>query len=526
MNWHVLTEKLPPEWFRIMIILAHSLTAFPHHRVKMWWRLSGKQLRWTEFLGFLTQLEPLSKEGELVFQPLFYHLPDYLQKHTLQFIYQHCDDINLTVFNQFLQSLFEICRSKANWIDLYLNLLQNRMICRQKEDKRLTTGMQRTEKKCDTFQTSLTTEFKFSERSTAQLLNLCEKMRMASNCGTAWNVAGLFSRSIEIGEEELRKPSPSASGTSQANDFGEVVIHECMDVQQEVTEISLEKSVAVNDMAQIESVISIDREMPGCVVDYEIQTAVLRLRESWLREQAVDPEIVILLKTLSPKQLQNVLEQMEVLNLPDTSVLLACQTFVECASQQISYENVFLFASTFLLPQILKLEQAASRLFAAAVVSFVKTFPLHSIEGLLQPLLASTCSCGQPQSELVIKVVREAFSNQHQQELLHVLLDRGVKTWSDQMMLVVQSIIDAKVELPSDHLKHLLLTSLEYNSLANSSNRKFGKLLLSFVQIYGHMLTPAELRQCSQVADLHKTFLTKLMKSTLAKLSTDTLTFQ
>lgn len=183
--------------------------------------------------------------------PLFYYLPDNLQKHILQFIYQHCDDINLTVFKQFLQSLCEKYCTKVDWIELYLNLLQNRMICRQKENNGLTTEMQRTEKNCDTFRTSVTTEFHFSERNTTQLLTVCERLKLASNCGTAWNVAGLFSRSTEVGEEALRKPSQFASGFSQVHDFGEGVIQECIDLQQEATEISLEKSVAVNELTEM-----------------------------------------------------------------------------------------------------------------------------------------------------------------------------------------------------------------------------------------------------------------------------------
>lgn len=185
-------------------------------------------------------------------QPLFYHLPDNLQKHILQFIYQHCDDINLTVFKQFLQSLFESCCKNADWIELYLNLLQSRLTSRQKENSTEPAAkIQRTEKNCDRFRTSLTTEFQFSEMNKVQLLSLCDRLRVVSNCGSSWNVGGLFSRSSEIGEEEVRKTSTSVSGTSyEANDLlGAGVIQEC--AKQDTTEISLEKPISVNDSTQI-----------------------------------------------------------------------------------------------------------------------------------------------------------------------------------------------------------------------------------------------------------------------------------
>jgi len=66
MNWQALIERLPPEWFEVVTILLHSLCAYPHQRVAMWWHRSRKQLRWTEFLDFLTQLEPQTEGCHLV----------------------------------------------------------------------------------------------------------------------------------------------------------------------------------------------------------------------------------------------------------------------------------------------------------------------------------------------------------------------------------------------------------------------------------------------------------------------------
>lgn len=527
MDWNERLERRSPFWAPLisrMFSFRQHLNEFPRDNIKepvsfvfpLSIGLSGS--RWRELLEILSSPEPLGDDQQrLTVKPFLFHLPVPLQKRLLQFIYEHFDEVPSSFLEQLLSVLLERDSPTDKWILFFQSLLQSRLIERKRTGLGISGEQKPSEQSLNPYSSSSSTEYQFAESN---------KLNFSSVCGYL------------IKSEDQTNSTPDvcfANDTNFENYFKNCQsrIQDSQNQEMEVngqkgqsdqltTELAIlcEATQPSNgesiEECQTMDVVQVTDNQP-LHLDDSLQRALMVLRESWISQRKLDSECFVVMTRLSPLQLEVVLRQLSVLkSVSDASVLLACQTVVECTSKQITHRSVVLFANTFLLAQIQLLEQHASRVFAAAVVEFVRAFPSQSVEGLFQALLSHPF-CGLSQCELVVKVIGEVVNAQFWAELLRILVEGELTVWPIQMLSVVQALIDTKFGFPLDHLKRLL-SFIELNSSSNSSNLKFGRLLLSFVQVYGKLLTSVEVNSVVQMANEHKTFMTRSIRSALTRL--------
>lgn len=456
----------------------------------------------------------VSHGDHLLLCSVFYCFPVGLQKNTLQFICENFANISPPIIIEWFVDILQQNRPDANgWNDFYFKILL--CSCKKEKEKEKRKSIEENQTKLFSVSSSAV---EFSTSTNARFLNLIEKLRAGREreiMSNILNVSSTYASDNETEHEDEKQPNISLNED------------ENLKIQKEL-DCFMETDSSVAAIADFLSPTNVNKlmdcqttELPVealAVHDTELQMKALQVKQSWLNHLVVEHEIVLLLTNLPSHELKRVLEIMNMSNLPNASIALACQTLIDCSTEQISYQNVLLFANMCLLPQILLLEQSASRLFVGAVVNFVKVFPLQSIEGIFQPLLHSS-EFGLHHAELMSKLFRDSLLSQHHLQLLNIILDGDLKLFSDQNLLLLQSLIDTKVELPKSILGNLL-HFLDKNCASNISNLKFGKLLLSFIQIYGNLFNSAEKKQLNQVAAVHKTFLSKSIKVALDKIST------
>ena len=212
-------------------------------------------------------------------------------------------------------------------------------------------------------------------------------------------------------------------------------------------------------------------------------------------------------------------------SLSEQTAVILCQQFV-CMDSEISYSNTLILASQLILPKLERLGQPASRVFLSSIMAFAKKVPRAFSDVVVKDLLAKD-KLGTFQTDVICKVVKDAFGLESFKYFLISVLELHKSSpnllWSENIVAIVQTIIDNKVDIDPSVFQ-LFSQTLELNSLHLSKSLKFSKLVLAIINKYSCLVTD-HYKLFERILDNNTTFLKKPGHSALKKLSTGRLKY-
>lgn len=225
---------------------------------------------------------------------------------------------------------------------------------------------------------------------------------------------------------------------------------------------------------------------------------------------------------LSHFEIENISNIVKLEDLSDQTIASLCQNFASLESEP-SYMHACAFASHFILLRLQKLEQMASRVITATVLSFSKKYPKAVCEGLFIRLLTDL-SFSSLQADIISKALKDMPNQDASKYLLESLLkaqhsSEQKGSWNEDTVLVLQTIIDSKPVL-DDSLFKGYISALQENSVAMVKSLKFAKLLLATINNYSTQIVYHR-EVIEAILQSNGTFLKKAglvaLKKTLAK---------
>lgn len=238
------------------------------------------------------------------------------------------------------------------------------------------------------------------------------------------------------------------------------------------------------------------------------------LKDAW-HNRLTDktPDCLTEITKLSSSEMHSLCEYIGFESMTEESTEFACQQ-VCTLSESMSYRNVVTFLTFALGDRIKHLSQNASRRLAGVINSTAQVFPKQFVDGVVAPCLTSP-ELTSGQSEILIRIVKEHFSNSTRGHLLHTLLQNGIDI-SDSKLQLLQTLMESGCDFSSQDMNKFL-TALNAVSGTMAKNLKFSKLLLALVNGYAEFIF-SHLPEFEAILDKHNTFLKKKIVSALNKI--------
>lgn len=237
------------------------------------------------------------------------------------------------------------------------------------------------------------------------------------------------------------------------------------------------------------------------------------LKDAW-HNCLMDKTLVFLTEVakLSSSEMHSLCKYIDFESMTEESMELACQQ-VCTLSESMSYGNVVTFLTFALGDRIKHLSQNASRRMAEVINSTAQVFPKQFVDGVVAPcLMLPKLTSGQ--SEVLVRIVKEHFSNSARGHLLHTLLQNGFDISNSKLQLL-QTLMESGCDCTSQDMNKFL-TALNTVSGTMAKNLKFSKLLLALVNGYADFIL-GHLPEFEAILDKHNTFLKKKIVSALNK---------
>jgi hypothetical protein len=144
----------------------------------------------------------------------------------------------------------------------------------------------------------------------------------------------------------------------------------------------------------------------------------------------------------------------------------------------ISYLNASLFVKYIIYTKIQNLKQISSRFLYSSIFLFENIHPKCIINELIIPILK--INIGNPQFEIINKIIEKMLSKDNLQILLHEILYQNDIIWNEHFFLLMKNILNTN-EIKNDNLSIIILKMNEL-SIQFKKSIKFSSLLLFILQ--------------------------------------------
>uniref|UniRef100_A0A8C9E709 FA complementation group E n=1 Tax=Phocoena sinus TaxID=42100 RepID=A0A8C9E709_PHOSS len=224
------------------------------------------------------------------------------------------------------------------------------------------------------------------------------------------------------------------------------------------------------------------------------------------------PRLQQLLKTLGKVDL--VCAQLQLPQLSDTGLLQLC-TWLLALSPDLSLSNATVLTRSLFLGRILSLTSSASRLLTTALTSFCTKYTYAVCRALLGPVLQAP-GIGPAQTELLCCLTKdEALEPDMQALMLGQILELP---WKEETFLVLQSLLERQVEMPSEKFS-VLMEKLCKEGPAATTSMAYAKLMLTVVTKYRANISEPQRLGLAAALELNTTFLKKSLQAALRHLA-------
>uniref|UniRef100_UPI00398E744A Fanconi anemia group E protein n=1 Tax=Pristiophorus japonicus TaxID=55135 RepID=UPI00398E744A len=242
-----------------------------------------------------------------------------------------------------------------------------------------------------------------------------------------------------------------------------------------------------------------------------VKSSVSRLRDLFEAdsEKSETSQELNILNECDPSQLETLCLMLRLSELPEHLLPLACNRLIALSSD-LSYSNATVLARNLFLTRVLSLTEPASRFLTAAITSFCKKYARPSCSALIGPLL-QTPDMGTAQVELICRLTEDCLEPEHLTVIFgHVLSI----TWSEEILSVVLTLLERKVELTSE-LFEQFVQKLSQQAVRFNKSVKYAKMVLATLTKYQIYISSTHKNTLSCALTLHMTFLKKSMQAAL-----------
>ncbi|XP_067609298.1 Fanconi anemia group E protein isoform X1 [Pseudorca crassidens] len=230
--------------------------------------------------------------------------------------------------------------------------------------------------------------------------------------------------------------------------------------------------------------------------------------------EGTPPVELQLLHECSPGQVDLVCAQLQLPQLSDTGLLQLC-TWLLALSPDLSLSNATVLIRSLFLGRILSLTSSASRLLTTALTSFCTKYTYAVCRALLGPVLQAP-GIGPAQTELLCCLTKdEALEPDMQALMLGQILELP---WKEETFLVLQSLLERQVEMPSEKFS-VLMEKLCKEGPAATTSMAYAKLMLTVVTKYRANISEPQRLGLAAVLELNTTFLKKSLQAALRQLA-------
>ncbi|XP_022082769.1 Fanconi anemia group E protein-like isoform X2 [Acanthaster planci] len=489
---------------------------------------------WKGFVDSLCEKEPTEVEGQLVFLPRILLFPVNIQRNTIAFLSQRSSEIPMPCLEKLLDSLRN-CAIPDEWTKHHLRTMQD-FVCRKQCQSagpagnclsRLTRSSRGIfESVCrqvgDTDRSreeggGFMLQFDWPPEASSSNQIPCQHSRCfvaETESLDTLKRAFVHPESIALSSKEGESKTEWKISTAVHSDSPEIIEIEDsppsspMEVEivsvQNVPEKSSEKSPGAHE--------TID------AVTMDKLTSLKAVLANYTSGKSISPESVKVLIECPMDQMEAACDILDLDSAPAAGLAALAQQLAGF-SLELSHSSAAILARKCFGQQIQDLTQTAPRSLLTAVVSLAKAFPKPTIEGVLLPALAREGplgTAGPHQCDLVVKVLKEALTNESQVYLLSKLLSVQTLHWSDEMTGLFQAALACKLEL-DNHTLETFVAALEHHGHWQRSCAKFAKLLLAVVNRFSKQISGASLAALQRLADANQTFLKKALLTAIKR---------
>uniref|UniRef100_A0A8D1YXH1 Fanconi Anaemia group E protein C-terminal domain-containing protein n=1 Tax=Sus scrofa TaxID=9823 RepID=A0A8D1YXH1_PIG len=257
-------------------------------------------------------------------------------------------------------------------------------------------------------------------------------------------------------------------------------------------------------------------ELPRAVQDQvpRLQQLLKTLGKGLEGLEGVPPVELQLLHECSPGQVDLLCARLQLSQLSDTGLLQLC-TWLLALSPDLSLGSATVLTRSLFLGRILSLTSSASRLLITALTSFCAKYSYAVCTALLGPVLQAP-KTGPAQRELLCCLMKDkALEPDMQVLMLGRLLELP---WKEETFLVLQSLLERQVEIPSEKFR-VLMEKLCKEGPAATTSIAYAKLTLTVLTKYQAHITEPQRLGLATALELNTTFLRKSLLAALRHLA-------
>ncbi|XP_028652861.1 Fanconi anemia group E protein [Erpetoichthys calabaricus] len=228
----------------------------------------------------------------------------------------------------------------------------------------------------------------------------------------------------------------------------------------------------------------------------------------------ISPEDLHIFNECDPVQLGVLCKALGLPDVPEQVLPQFCSQLLAIATD-LSYGSATVLVRSLFLNKVLTLTEPASRFLMVALTMFCSHYPRPTCCSLISPVLQAD-NKGTNQMEIVCKLIMEYLEPEYNILVFEQVL---TITWNEEVLSVVHSLLDRKVE-PSSSLLDQIINKFGQEASGFSKSMKFAKMLLTFLTKYHSKVTVAHKNTLSHVLMLNETFLKKSLLAALKRIST------
>ncbi|XP_067863471.1 Fanconi anemia group E protein [Heptranchias perlo] len=493
-------------------------------------RIQSKQsLHWRTFTETLCRSEPLleGKEQKLSLKPLFYFLPVMVRRNLLSFLHLGNTIVPKDCLHHLILQLRQNPASDL-WTQKLIDVLE----------QDLENGL------CHLMYVSHTDRSQHQLKCLRQKLMGISEDRAGSEKRLGWyfsqqqNSSGNESsedvegKSVLTQNSKKRKisvkdSSPLDNDDDEQNATKKIKLSQdivCLDPfignkKQDVTPMTgnLEKVQLIHTQVHNKlDIVEVEQKVPPNTekrldLPEHVKSSVSRLRDLFEADSdKLEPSQELnILNECNPSQLEKLCLLLRLSDLPEHLLPLACNRLISLSSD-LSYSNATVLARNLFLSRVLSLTEPASRFLTVAITSFCKKYARPSCNALIGPLL-QTPDLGNVQVELICRLTEDCLEPEHLTAIFGQVMSI---TWSEEILSVVHTLLERKVELTSELFEQFVQKLSQQAGRFNAST-KYAKMVLATLTKYQIYITPAHKNTLSCALVRHTTFLRKSMQAAL-----------
>ncbi|XP_022335603.2 uncharacterized protein LOC111132152 [Crassostrea virginica] len=424
----------------------------------------GCQPHWNELLTCLLHKEPVIRENNLEFVPVFHHLPQRLQSTLLQLMlhFRHrIPTAELLIFTRELRATIGSAPVDDNddtWPGVYFRMLSAH--CQM----------------CNTVGPSESEDIKDNVLiSQTEQLSPFKAPKSQSPCS---NLAG-EDMDIATSPEviEILSPTTEESNLKEIKEYGQATEHKEFDL------------------------------------DAATQAKLMKLRECWQMEIMDLPEEFSLFYMSTPDQVADYCRFLDFDSLTESAVICAGQHLL-AVSENITHANaVELIQSTLLK----KISETVSRPLFSLLKKMAEKIPQPLVDGFFVHLVSKNSSSSQ--IETICKIIKESMPVKDMVYMIKKLNHTSMEL-SEGHLSLYQTLVELKIPLENEDLSKMLDT-LKKSAAGFSKHLKFGKLVLATLNIYGDQMDREQISTINIILQSHSSFFKKSIKTLVQKLASD-----